>query len=359
MDASRADSAVRTGTEWYSLELLRAMTALGERPQMTLYHRVESSCWPEIGGVEHRVVNMRRLWTHVGLSWRMLRDRPRALFVPSHVIPLVHPRVSVVTIHDLGYLHEPETHTWQSRLMLNLTTRWNARVATRIIAVSAATRDDLVQHYGVSPAKIAVVHSAIDHARFRTHDPSDRLAAAGIRQPYLLFLSTVQPRKNLVRLVEAFERLEDDELHLVVAGRSGWLSDDIERRLQTSSKRERIDRIGYVDDDLVPSLYAGASAFVHPALNEGFGLGILEAMACGCPVVTSDRSSMPEVAGGAAVLVDPTSVDSIEQGIRTALDPVQSADLVERGLQHAAEFTWERTAQQTLAVIEEAQRVRR
>lgn len=358
IDSSRADSAIRTGTEWYSHELLKAMAALKDRPQLTLYHRSDSGDWPSGVGINHRVVRMPRLWTHVGLSWRMLRDRPKALFVPSHVIPLAHPRVSVVTVHDLGYLREPEAHTWRSRLMLDRTTRWNARVATQIIAVSAATRDDLVQHYGVSPAKIAVVHSAINHDRFRPHDPSATLADAGIRQPYLLFLSTVQPRKNLVRIVEAFERLSADGMRLVVAGRSGWLSEDVEQRLRASPKRERIDRIGYVDDDLVPALYAGASAFIHPALYEGFGLGILEAMASGCPVVTSDRSSMPEVAGDAAVLVDPTNVDSILQGIETALNPSQRTSLIERGLQRAAQFTWERTARQTLAVIEEARRVR-
>lgn len=359
VDASRSDSAVRTGTEWYSFELIRAMAAIDDRPAMTLYHRSFRPDWPSGERVQHELVRAPRLWTHLGLSARMLRDRPAALFVPAHVVPLIHPRVSVVTVHDLGYLHEPESHTRAARLMLDATTRWNARGATRIVAVSATTRDDLVRHYGLPASKIAVVHSAIDHRKFRPLDPSAALASLGVRQPYLLFLSTVQPRKNVERLIEAFELIDDPHLSLVVAGRPGWKSEPIERRLRESRKRDRIARLGYVVDDAVPALYAGAEAFVHPALYEGFGLGILEAMACGTPVVTSDVASMPEVAGDAAILANPLDVRSIRDGIIAALDPAGRPALIERGTRRAATFTWERTARQTLEVIAEARRGQR
>ncbi len=357
VDASRSDTAQRTGTEWYSFELLRAIAAIDDRPALTLYHRAFRPDWPSGTRIDHVLVRFPRLWTHGGLSARMLRDRPAALFVPAHVVPLVHPPVTVVTVHDLGYLHEPEAHTRASRAVLDRTTRWNARTATRVIAVSATTRADLVRSYGVPPGKIAVVHSAIDHQRFHPHDPTAMLATAGVPRPYLLFLSTVQPRKNLERLVTAFEQIDDPELRLVVAGRSGWMSEPIERRLRASPKRDRIMRLGYVTDELVPALYAGASAFVHPALYEGFGLGILEAMASGTPVVTSDVASMPEVAGDASVLVDPLEVRSIRDGVNAALDPACRGELIERGLRRSAAFTWERTARQTLDVIAEARRV--
>lgn len=359
IDASRADSAIRTGTEWYSVELLRAMAAIDDRPPLTLYHRSPSPDWPRGERVEHVLVRAPRLWTHIGLSQRMLRDRPAALFVPSHVLPLVHPGASVVTVHDLGYLREPAAHTRSSRLMLDTTTRWNARVARRLIAVSAATRDDLIRHYRVPADRIAVVHSAIDHERFRQHDPANELERAGVPQPYLLFLSTVQPRKNVERLIEAFEHVDDPALTLVIAGRAGWMSESIEQRMRRSSRADRIIRLGYVDAALVPALYAGASAFVHPALYEGFGLGILEAMASGTPVVTSNVSSMPEVAGGAAILIDPLDVRSIRDGIVAALDPARRGTLRELGLRRASEFTWARTARQTLDVVAEARRERR
>jgi glycosyltransferase involved in cell wall biosynthesis len=354
IDASRADSAIRTGTEWYSYEVIRALTAIDGRPPLTLYHRSRAGNWTDAPRVRHRLVRPSRLWTHLGLSAAMLRDRPAALFVPSHVIPLVHPRRSIVTIHDLGYRHEPGAHTRSRRVMLELTTRWNARVARRVIAVSGQTRDDLINDYRTDPGRIRVIHSGIDHDRFRPLDPAPQLSELGIRQPYILFLSTVQPRKNVARLIDAFEQLHQPGLHLVIAGKSGWLSEPIEERIRSSSAVDRIVRLDYVADDAVPALYNGAKAFVLPSLYEGFGMGILEAMACACPVVTSDRSAMPEIAGSAAVLVDPTDIHAIREGIEHALSDSERERLIRSGLERAAAFTWERTARETLAVIQEA-----
>ena len=359
IDASRVTVAAKTGTEWYSLELICALAALTERPELTLYLRDAQNADVLPVGVERRLVRAPRLWTHAGLSSAMLRDRPGALFVPAHVIPAWHPRVSVVTVHDLGYLSEPGAHRSSSRRMLDWTTRWNARAARAVIAVSTQTRDDLLRHYGTPHDKVHVVYSGVDHTRFRVLERAAVdavLAEAGVRRPFLLFLSTVQPRKNVVRLVEAFEALSDDTLQLVIAGRAGWLSAPIERRIAQSPARGRIVRLGHVPDALVPALYNGAAAFALPSLYEGFGMGVLEAMACGCPVVTSTRSSLPEVAGEAAVLVDPTDVRGMREGLEHALDPLLRPALVASGLRRAAEFTWERTARATLAVIEDAWR---
>jgi glycosyltransferase involved in cell wall biosynthesis len=355
IDASRSDSAMLTGTEWYSREIIRALAAIEDRPSLTLYHRSKRATRLSAPRVRHRLVRMPRLWTQVGLSAAMLRDRPQALFVPSHVIPLVHP-ASVVTIHDLGFLHEPSAHPRQQRLMLDATTRWNARVARRVVAVSSQTKADLVQHYEVPSDRITVVHSGVDSERFRQLDPTAVLQQFGITRPYLLFLSTVQPRKNVVRLIEAFEALGERDLNLVIAGRSGWLADQIERRVAGSDVGSRIWRMGYVANEAIPALYNGAAAFVLPSLYEGFGMGVLEAMACGCPVVTSNRSSLPEVAGDAAVLIDPYNVESLRDGIRRVLDPNVREALVAAGLRRAATFTWQRAAQETLTVIDEAVR---
>ncbi|HUG17311.1 MAG TPA: glycosyltransferase family 1 protein [Thermomicrobiales bacterium] len=354
VDASRANASVKTGTEWHSHEVISAMARVEERSSLVLYDRAGSTFATLSQIDERRVIRLPRLWTHVGLSFAMLRDRPDALFVPSHVVPLVHPEASVVTIHDLGYRFEPGSHRRSARLMLEIATRWNARSAKRIIAISGQTRDDLCREYKVNPSSVTVVHSGLNHERFRPSSPEPVLGQLRLSQPYILFLSTVQPRKNLLRLVEAFEAIDRDDLSLVVAGRPGWLSVDIEERLSGGPKASRITRLGYVRDDLVPALYSGAEAFVLPSLYEGFGFGILEAMACGCPVVTSDRSSMPEVAGGAAILVDPTDVSSIRAGIERAMLPKERARLVDAGLRRAAAFTWDRTARETLAVIEQA-----
>jgi len=287
----------------------------------------------------------------------MRRDRPAALFVPSHVIPLVHPATSVVTIHDLGYLAEPDAHPTRTRRMLDLTTRWNARVAKRIIAISSQTRDDLISAYRTPAERIVVVHSGVNPGRFRVlpkPDVTTVLYRLGIDRDYIFFLSTIQPRKNVVRLVEAFEHLDDPELLLVIGGTPGWMSEPIVHRIRASPAANRVRMIGRVADDDVPALYNGARAFTLPSLYEGFGMGVLEAMACGCPVVTSNRSSLPEVAGDAAVLVDPFDVASIRDGLSRAITEPDRSALVDAGLSRVAAFGWDTTAEQTLSVIRQA-----
>lgn len=356
IDASRMVSAGRTGTENYSVEIIRSLARLPDVPPITLYTR-SSQATAHVPNVISRAIGPRRLWTHAGLSRAIRTDRPDALFVPSHVVPLIHPRATVVTVHDLGYLHEPESHPRRQRLELDWTTRWNARSARRIIAISGQTRSDLIEHYNVSPERVTVVHHGVDHTRFFPRADSEIapvLERLGIRTPYLLFVSTVQPRKNVTRIVEAFEQIDIPELSLVIAGKSGWLSDPIENRIQASPVANRIRRTGRVDDEDLPFLYSGAEAFVLPSLFEGFGLGVIEAMACGTPVVTSNRGSLAEVAGDAAVLVNPESVDSITAGITKALETEHSGSLRDRGLQHAEQFTWQRAATRTLQVINDA-----
>ena len=359
IDASRATAYARTGTEWYSFELIRALIAIHDRPPLRLYHRVSPDAALDGPGIDHSLIQQRRLWTHVGLSRAMRRDKPAALFVPSHVIPLVHPPASVVTIHDLGYRAEPGAHPALTRQVLDRSTRWNARVAREIVAISGQTRDDLVRYYGADPNKISVIHSGIDHQRFRVLDHADVrkvTSRLNIDRPYVFFLSTVQPRKNLVRLVEAFETLDDDLL-LVIGGSSGWLSSPIEERIRRSPAIDRIRRLGQVSDTDAPALYNGAQVFVLPSLYEGFGMGVLEAMACGCPVVTSNRSSLPEVAGDAAVLIDPFDVASIRDGIRRATSLAHRSRMIAAGLARAETFDWQQTAARTLAVIQKAMHV--
>jgi glycosyltransferase involved in cell wall biosynthesis len=356
IDASRASAAAMTGTEWYSREIIRAIADIGERPPLRLYQR-EPAPLTSAARVEHKVIRRPRLWTHLGLGPEVHRDPPDALFVPAHVLPLGHPAASVVTIHDLGYLAERDSHTTRRRLVLEATTRWSARRAARIIVPSSATARDLEKHYGIDPARIDVIHHGIDHVRYRELSPQEieeGVSNLWLPRPYLLFLSTVQPRKNVSRLVAAFESLDIEGLNLVIAGADGWMSTAINQRIARSTHSGSITRLGYVPSEAVPALYSGAEAFVLPSLYEGFGMGIVEAMACGCPVVTSSASSLPEIAGGAAVIVNPTSVESIRDGIRLALEPDQRQRLRSAGLRRASQFTWEQAARRTLATVERA-----
>jgi glycosyltransferase involved in cell wall biosynthesis len=308
------------------------------------------------------VITIPRLWTHIGLSWEMLTRPPDVLFVPAHVLPVWRPRHSVVTVHDLGYRHHPESHPWRQRAYLEWSTWWNARVAAHILADSQATKDDLVAAYGVNPAKVTVVYPGRDESLKRVDDPEAQAAVReryGIGPRYVLYVGMLQPRKNLVRLIRAFARLiaqaEDipADLELVLAGQPGWLSDDILAEPARLDVAARVRFPGYVADDDLAALISGALVFAHPSLYEGFGFPVLEAQACGVPVLTSSVSSLPEVAGDAARLVDPTDVDAIADGLRRLLtDDGLRADLIARGYANLRRFSWERAAREVLGVLE-------
>lgn len=387
IDASRIAVAERTGTERYSYELIAALARIDRRQRYTLYTNGLPAALPPLGpNFALRSLPLRRLWTHARLGPELARRPPDVLFVPSHVIPLLHPAESVVTIHDLGYLAFPESHTARRRLELHLTTRWSLRAARRVIAISQATRDDLVRHYGADPAKIRVVHHGLS-AGFRPAS-LEQIAATKARyaidRPYFLYVGTIQPRKNLARLIEGFGLLgaggrgaggeagaggayairpgesspapqtpaPSPQPLLVIAGRRGWLSAPIERRAAELGVAERVRFVGYVPDADLPALLSGALAFVFPSLYEGFGMPVLEALACGAPVLTSRTSALPEVAGDAAQLVDPLDTAAIAAGMaRLASDADLRADLRARGLARAAAFTWERCARETLGVL--------
>jgi glycosyltransferase involved in cell wall biosynthesis len=355
VDASRAACAAPTGTEVYSRRLIEALLALEGPARFRLYVRGDPPAGA-FGGADLRVIRFPRLWTHVRLSCEIACHRPDILFVPAHVLPLVHPRRSVATVHDLGYLYFPRAHTLAQRLYLDLSTRWNASAAAHLVADSSATKADLASRYGVSSAKVTVAHPGRDEALARVEDP-ERIASAkaryGIEGDYFLFLGTLQPRKNLVRLVRAYEAL-GTELRLVLAGKKGWLYQDIALQLEREGLEDRVLLPGYVGDDDKAALLSGATGFVFPSLYEGFGLPVLEAQSCGCPVVTSSTSSLPEVAGDAALIVDPQDEAAISAAMdRLAREPQLRQSLAERGLANCRRFSWEACAREVMGVIQQ------
>ena len=362
IDASRIAVDTRTGTEHYTYELIAALAALDRRNRYTLYCNQRPAALPPLGpNFALRSMPFRRLWTHARLSAELALHPPNTLFVPAHVLPLgapLHHFRSVVTIHDMGYLHFPEAHTTLHRRYLRFSTWWSARAASHVIAISGATRNDLVRYAGVNPAKISVIHHGLS-PRFRPVPNARAIVQEryGIAEPYFCYIGTVQPRKNLVRLIEAFAQLvaqsPAEPLALVIAGKRGWLTEAIEQRAAALGVSDRVRFTGYVPDDDVPALLGGALAFAFPSLYEGFGMPVLEAMACGTPVLTSTTSSLPEVAGDAALLVDPTDTDAISGGLARLLnDAALRAELRMRGLARAATFTWQRCAAETLHVLE-------
>jgi len=353
IDASRATVARRTGTEHYARRLIAALLAAGAGHRFRLYFR-DAPAAGIFPGAELRVIPFPRLWTHVRLSLELLtQPRPEVLFVPAHVLPLAHPLPSVVTVHDLGYRHFPGAHPARQRLYLDWSTRFSARAATHVLADSAATQHDLTRFYGVPPEKISVVYPGREDSLARA-DPAPVRARYGLAPDYLLHVGTLQPRKNLLRLMDAAASLRArwPGLQLVLAGQPGWQSGPI--LAQARAHAEWVRLLDYVPDADLPGLYSGARAFVFPSLYEGFGFPVLEAMACGTPVVCANTSSLPEVAGEAALLVDPQDTAALASAMGWLLEDAGLRQrLIAMGLEQVRKFSWERAAKETLAVLDQ------
>jgi glycosyltransferase involved in cell wall biosynthesis len=264
----------------------------------------------------------------------------------------------IAAIHDVIPLLWPRFFTLRHRLVVALASRRVRRLADLVISPSEATKADIVRRVQIAAERIRVIPWGCE-ARFHPGGDPERLALVrrkyALPARYVLCVSTLEPRKNLRRLLHAYALLkrtwQDDELKLVIAGRKGWFYEDIFATVTTLNLHQDVVFPGFVNDEDLPDLYRGAQLFVFPSLYEGFGLPILEAMASGVPVVTSNTSSMPEVAADAAILVDPHHPQALAEGLRRLLSEAElRQDLQRRGLVQASRFSWETVAQRTLAV---------
>ncbi len=279
---------------------------------------------------------------------------------PDFVLPPVNGRIpTLLTVHDLSFVHYP--HVFPQRLVsyLNQVVPWSIGRATHVLADSEATRNDLLTIWQVAPEKITVLYSGAD-ARFQPVTDLQKMTA--VRQkynlgekPYLLSVGTVQPRKNYQMLIRAFAPLVDKvPHHLVISGGKGWLYDEMMAEVARQGLQERVHFIGFVDDADLPTLYSEASLFVFPSLYEGFGLPLLEAMGCGTAVLTSNSSSLPEVAGNAARQLPPDDQSAWTDAMLALLsDSSQREVLVSAGLNQVKNFSWQESALQLLKIYEQ------
>lgn len=349
----------RTGIEVYMELLLAALsrsgkvdiTALTWAPlDLDLPHvrEVIPARRPELAGIR---ATLWKLWFD---QWHSLRAVAPAEGILFHGMEGFLPYSlrsrdrAVATVHDLGWQAHPELYDRRLRLMYQGLFPWVLRRADRFIAVSRYTADDLVRRAGVSASKIEVVYHGLDPV-FTGTDDSPRPAAS--QRPYVLAVGGVSPRKNTRRLIEAFTRWRSRgghraEYELRITGTS------LDRNFASDGAAlpEGVSLLGYVDKAALPGLYAGAAAFLYPGIYEGFGLPIIEAMACGAPVVTSRTGAAPEVAGGAAILVDPFDVESIATGLEQATKPDEVTRLRALGFERAKAFDWTSAANATLEV---------
>jgi glycosyltransferase involved in cell wall biosynthesis len=349
IDGTPAVRPVATGTEVYARNILESLAS--ERAERRLRVYANSTAPPAWlpAGVEWRGIPFPRAWTHWRLGRALRHDRPDVTFIPSHVLPYGLKLASVVTIHDVGHRREPHSYGRLAWWYLELTTRYAARHATRLIAVSQATADDLRRFYGVPGGRIAVVHSGVN-SRMR---PQDSAAVAelrrrlGLPEPYFLYVGRAHPRKNLPMLRRAFLDARSRGLRatLVLAGpgHDSGLSGD------------GIVILPYVSDEELPALYAGAIALTLPSRFEGFGFPALEAMRCGTAVITSTAGALPEIVGTAGILLSPEDTGAWSHALlELAGDAELQRRLIAAGAARSASFTWQAAALKTWPVLEDA-----
>jgi glycosyltransferase involved in cell wall biosynthesis len=294
---------------------------------------------------------VRIFWEQCLQPLELLRLRPDLLHSLAFVSPLRSPVPTVVTVYDLSFKLMPERFPKAQRLYLSAFTARSCHRARRVLAISESTRSDLVKLFGVPRSKIDVAYPGVDSA-FRplpAAEVADFRAAHGLPERFILYLGTLEPRKNVDKLVQAFveARRADPSLHLVLAGGRGWWTDELFRLIESLDLAQAVHLPGYVPEAELPWWYNAAAAFVYPSSYEGFGIPVLEALACGRPVVTTTASSLPEAGGDAALLVPPGDVPALAAAIQQAL--ARPPDEQARGLAHAAYFTWEATAAKTVA----------
>jgi glycosyltransferase involved in cell wall biosynthesis len=362
----------------YSRELVRAIVAQGHAHDYSLFYAAgglapDSPYIAELRRLCDANANLRSV--PIPLSprrltqfWQRLRaplpvelftGRLDILHAPDFVLPPTRAR-TIVTIHDLSFLVHPECAEPSMVRYLTDAVPRGLRRANVILADSQATRNDLARLLAIDPTRVELVYPGVG-PEFR---PMPEAAIAHVRRRlglpdrFLLFVSTLEPRKNLVRLLEAFAQViqaEDVDLHLVIAGRRGWLYEDIFAAIDRLQLRERVRLLDYVHDNDLPALYNLAAAFAYPSIYEGFGIPPLEALACGTPTIIADNSSLPEVVADAAVLVSAEDVSSIASGItRVISDAALRAQLRAAGPEQARTFTWQQAAQCVLACYQRA-----
>jgi len=348
----------RVGSGEFCFQLLSALPGIDKTNEYSIFLPLkpaldmpkESSKW------QYVVFHSRKLWTLLGLSGKLKKYKPDVFFSPTHYLPLSVACPSVIAILDVSYLYYPGLFKKKDLYQLKFWGGFSIKKAKKIITISNSSKNDIIKMYKVNPDKIAVVYPGIKKdlgIKNKDLKMTDLNEKYGISSPYILFVGTLQPRKNIARLVEAFSKLKSG-VNLVVIGKKGWQFEDILTSPKKYGVEKRVKFLDSVSDEELPSFYKNALCFVLPSLYEGFGLPILEAMQYGCPVLTSNVSSLPEAGGDAAMYFNPEDTADIAEKIDKVISDSKLRDeMVKKGYNQVKKFSWEKTAKETLKVLEE------
>ena len=418
IDASRANRSHKSGTEWYSYYLIRWLAKLDKENEYILYSDkpltgglLDLTTAEHIPGTQPDEIRYDRkgyqilkspggnfrakvlrwplvyFWTQGRMSLEMILHRPDVLFVPAHTIPILHPRRSIVTIHDIGY--ERDLHLYEEteigpgvrrKKLINLFVRlfsfgkyganavdylrWSTnfaiRKADRIIAISNYTKHDIISYFRADEKKISVIYDGYNAGLYKKIDDRSQvdqvLSKYGITRPFVFYIGRIERKKNIPTLIEAYAMLREHNSairhKLVLVGDASYGYDETKYMIREFDLSGEVLMPGWVEEADIPYIYNGAAAFIFPSQYEGFGIPLLQAMACEVPIATSNKTSIPEVVGDAALLFNPTYALSIAEALgRILTDDELRRDLVARGRERVRNFSWQKTARETLELI--------
>ena len=356
IDASRAFLKERTGTEEYSYRLIKNLTILDTSShQIFLYVRNCKDIQFKLpDNFFIKEIKRNKLWTQLGLSKEMRKNIVDVLFVPAHSIPFVHPKNTVVTIHGLEFKYFPESYSLKERIILEFNTLLAVKFSKKIIVPSENTKNDLIKLYKVKSEKIIVIHHGTSNVKFHVSSikPQDKNILN------ILFVGRLEKRKNLVNLVEAFnifknkKRLDNENCKLILVGKEGFGFEKIKLAINQSLYKKDIIVKGYVSEVEKEDIFQKASILVLVSFYEGFGLPILEAMSHRVPVICSQMSSLPEIAGEAGLLVNPNDIEEIAEAFKKIIcNQDIKNDMIEKGLENVKKFSWKKCAKETMDVL--------
>ncbi|QQS61669.1 MAG: glycosyltransferase family 4 protein [Candidatus Moraniibacteriota bacterium] len=359
IDISRAFSSCPTGIEKYTSALLENFFVFLKEEQVTLYVRKDAKIpWKKIPKTWHiKEIRWRFFWTQIGLSWEMLFSPVEVLFVPSHTIPWISPKKTVVTIHGLEYERIPKGYSWYARTFMRFFVRRSCERASRIIAVSEATKKDIISFYHIDPNKITVVYEGPGFFQEKDVSVSGKDISKKLKEvdTFFLYLGRLEYRKNIIRIIEAFsiiKKRKKIKQKLILAGSPGYGYKDIKKTLRKSSFSKDILELGYVNEQEKIWLLKNADILIFVSLSEGFGLPIMEAQKMGIPLVVSDLPVFREIAGEQSFFVDFLNSNDISEKIGEVLD--NSKETQERillGKENVRRFSWEKSAQEVSSII--------
>lgn len=352
----REASGPKVGKGWYTFVMVKELLKLDSRNQYLLYTNQSTPEFDKYPNATQRVIEKGGMYWHLAVLFDLLKTKPDIFWAPtSYIIPALAPRSlkTVITVHDIVAFLFPEGHNKKAVWAERLTLRRAVKKARHIFTISRNTKLDLEKVFHVPEDKITIASCAASKIFHPIDDPAIlKKVTLKYKLPpkFILAVGTLSPRKNFARLIRAYARIvpKHDDTHLVIVGPKGWNCEDVLQFEQS----DKVHMIGYVEGEDISAIYTLAKLFVFPSLYEGFGIPPLEAMACGCPVITSNVSSLPEVAGNAAMLVDPYSVEEIAKAMDVILSNRYIAlDLKEKGFERVKKFSWKESAHTLHAVL--------